>query len=305
LLAVLYLPWLRVLVATLASGKAWPFYRPPLGLATATDMAALMGFGGHVFGFAGYHEAATAPLVMQILILTPVVVLTWFGLRAAWRGGEAGRPLLAFVSPVLLVFLLSAWKNILYPRYLSFLFPGCAVVLALGLSQAAQLMPQAMRRRAAAALVAGVIVVNLAVLMTIQRNPAYHSYDWRSTATALAAGAGPSDLIVAFPGQARIPLTYYFKGAQRIEEMTPREYLDVTGGIAQDDPEQTARNREILKGYAAAHPAMWIVATRPLPAAALGRLQRLLTGIYDYRGEADFKGIVVFHLTRRAGAAPP
>jgi hypothetical protein len=50
---------------------------------------------------------------------------------------------------------------------------------------------------------------------------------------------------------------------------------------------------------------MWIVATRPLPAAALGRLQRLLSGIYDYRGEADFKGIVVFHLTRRSGPAPP
>jgi hypothetical protein len=268
-------------------------------------MAALMGFGGHVLGFAGYHEAATAPLPMQILILTPVVVITWLGLRAAWRGGEGGRLLLAFVSPVLLVFLFSAWKNILYPRYLSFLFPGCAAVLALGLAQAARLAPSALRRGASAALIAGAIAINLSVLMTIQRNPAYHSYDWRSAAAALATGAGPNDLIVAFPGQARIPLTYYFKGAQRIEEMTPREYLDVTGGIARDDPEQTARNREILKGYAAVHPVMWIVATRPLPAAALGRLQRLLSGIYDYRGEADFKGIVVFHLTRRSGPAPP
>lgn len=304
-LLVLFLPWLRVLAGTVLSGKAWPFYRPPLGVATATDLLALLSFGGHVLGFAGYHEAATASLATQTLMLLPFVIIAWFGVRAAWRQGEAGHLLLAFLSPILVVFLFSAWKNILYPRYLSFLFPGYAVVAALGIVQAARLAPRSFHRHAVAAFVAAFVAFNLAVLMTIQRNPAYHSYDWRGTAMALAAGAGPRDLIVAFPGQARIPLTYYFKGSQRIEEMTPREYLDVAAGTVRDDPEQTARNREILKAYAADHPAMWIVATRPLPAAALARLQRLLAGIYDYQGEADFKGIVLFHLARRPGAAAP
>jgi 4-amino-4-deoxy-L-arabinose transferase-like glycosyltransferase len=303
--AALFLPWLRVLLGTLLSGKAWPFYRPPLGVATATDVLGLFGFGGHVLGFAGYHEAATAPAAIQMVVLTPFAILIWLGVRAALRAGPAGRLLLAFVVPVPLVFLFSAWKNILYPRYLSFLFVGYAVVAALGVLRVAHGLPQALRRRAVAALSAAVVAINGAVLMTIQRNPAYHSYDWRGTAAALTAGAGPSDLIVAFPGQVRMPLTYYFKGTQRIEEMTPREYLDVTGGAVRDDPAQVARNREILTGYAAAHPAMWIVATRPLPPAALARLQRLLVGIYDYRGEASFKGIVVFHLARHPGTAPP
>jgi mannosyltransferase len=303
--AVLFLPWLRVLVGTLSSGKAWPFYRPPLGLATAADVLALMSFGGHVLGFAGYHEAATATLVIQALLLTPFVIIIALGLRAAWREAPAGRLVLAFVSPILMAFVFSAWKNILYPRYLSFLFPGFAVVMALGILQAVRLAPASLRRRALGALVAGFLLVNVGVLTTIQGNSAYHSYDWRGTARALATHAAPQDLIVAFPGQARIPLTYYFKGPQRIEEMTPREYLDVTAGAVQDDPQQTERNREVLKTYAAAHPGMWIVATRPLPAAALGRLQALLSGIYDYQGEADFKGIVVFHLTRRAGARSP
>jgi hypothetical protein len=302
---VLFLPWVRVLVGTLAAGKAWPFYRPPFGLATVTDALALLSFGGHVLGFAGYHEAATAPIAVQALVLALPLVIVWLGLRAAWRGAAAGRILLAFVAPVLFVFLFSAWKNILYPRYLSFLFPGFAVVITLGIFQVSRLAAAPLQRRVAGMLLGAVVAANLAVLVVVQRNSAYHSYDWRGAARTLAARAGPTDLIVAFPGQARIPLTYYFKGSQRIEEMTPREYLDVTGGVVQEDTRQTERNRDLLRAYAADHPAMWIVATRPLPAAALGRLQRLLVGVYDYRGEADFKGIVIFHLERHAGAAAP
>ncbi|MGQ0571186.1 MAG: glycosyltransferase family 39 protein [Armatimonadota bacterium] len=296
-LFVLFLPWLRTFVDTVLSGKGWPFFRPPIGVQSLTDLLGFWSFGGHLWGFAGYHEQASASVASQLAVLAPFVFLSGAGLLAIRQEPKDRWLLVAFLSPAIIALVFSLWRNIFYARYFSYVFPAYAILLVLGIQQVAVWLRR-VSRPALLGLIAGVLGVNVFVLTEVQANPAYNYYNWRDVGALLAANAGPDDLIVAFPGHGVVPLSYYFKGAQRIEQMTPREYLDVTGGKVKDDPAVAGRNVEIIRSYAARHRVMWIVATRPLPEAAMRRLVTLLEGIYDYRGGADFKGISVFKAAR-------
>lgn len=301
-IAILFLPWAATLLNTLQSGTAWPFWRPPLGAKSLTSLLGLLSFGGHVLGFAGYHLPSRSPASAQAVVLLPFLGLMAAGTAAIWGQAQKRWLLVGYlVVPVAVTLAFSLWHNIYYARYFSYILPAFAVMLALGIEHLSRRVPSAFRRLVVLALTMVLVAVNGLVLNDAQTNPRYNYYNWRGAAALLTAQAGAGDLIVAFPGFAVIPLSYYFKGPQRIEPMTPREYLDVTGGKVRDDPEVHRRNLEVLRSYAAAHPVMWIVATLPMPAAALERLQRLLTGIYDAQGIANFGGIRVFKMTRNPG----
>ncbi len=302
IIVVFYLPWLATLFATAASGRGWPFYRPPIGLNSLTALFGLLSFGGHGFGFEGYFGGTTAPVTAQLLMLAPFIFVIGIGAAAVWKRPRSMWLLFGyFVVPVGLAFVFSLWHNIFYPRYFSYVFPAFVVLLARGIVGVSEWFTPSARRMVLAGLLVLVLGMNGVVLSEVLTDPRYSLFRWRDAAALLSARAGPDDLIVAFPGFGQTPLTYYFKGPQRIEPMTSREFYEGTGGALPPDPALAARNRAVLQSYAVRHRVMWLVTTRPLPPAALERLRGLLVGIYDFRDVADFNGVLVFRLTRHPG----
>lgn len=299
---VLFLPWLGVVFDTLASGRGGPFMRPAVGAGSLTATLGLLSFGGHVLGFDGYFGDGTAPVAVQLMVLAPFLGLASAGAALAWERPPALWLILCYqVVPVAGAFAFSLWHNIFYARYFSYVGPAFAVLAAFGIARVAGWFAPAHRRAAALGLVLALGGLNCLVLSEVRANPRYHWFNWRGAAALLDAQAGARDLIVAFPGFGEVPLKYYFKGGQRIEPMNPREFYERGRGPLPPDPALAARNREVLRSYAAGHEVMWIVATLPMPPAAMERLGGLLSGIYDAVGMADFGGIRVYKMTRNPG----
>jgi hypothetical protein len=90
-------------------------------------------------------------------------------------------------------------------------------------------------------------------------------FNWRGAAALLTAQAGREVLIVTFPGFGKIPLSHYFKDPQRIEPMSPREFIyDRRPGALPLDPALAALNRAALRSYAARHEVIRVIASLPL-----------------------------------------
>lgn len=304
---LLYLPWLTTFIDTFLSGKGWPFYRPAVGWETLTGLLGLLSFGGHAFGFDGYFGGATASLTKQLAVLVPFVALVLVGV-ASHR--TTPRPLWVLsgylVVPVAVAFAFSLRHNVFYARYFSFVFPAFAVLLALGMASVSKRLAPASQRVAALGLVLAFLVLSARVLDDVYTSPKLSWFNWRGAAAVLSAGAEPHDLLVLIPAFGYIPFSYYFKGPQRVEFMTPRELYDVTGLQWANDPAADARNRELFRSYASRHDVMWIIATHPFPRPAMRRLTHVLAGIYDLRGMADFNGVIVLKTVRHPNrkAAP-
>lgn len=299
---VCYLPWLGRFMDTFVSGRGWPFIRPPVGPGTLTGLAGLFSFGGHVLGFDGYFGSATAPVAAQLAILVPFLAIACAGAVLAWRRQPAALLIFGYlVVPVVLAFSFSLRHNVFYARYFSFVFPAFAVLMALGIIRVADWFTPTLRRAAVLGLVLTLVGLNGLVLNEVRANPRHAYFNWRGAAALLIAQAGPGDLIVAFPGFGKTPLSYYFKGPQRIEPMTPREFYERMSGPLAPDLALAARNRAVLRSYAARHEVMWVVTSLPLPQASMERLGGLLSGIYDARSVADFNGVRVFKMTRNPG----
>jgi 4-amino-4-deoxy-L-arabinose transferase-like glycosyltransferase len=300
-----YLPWLGTALDTFLSGRGWPFFRPPVGLSTLTSLLGLFSFGGQAFGFDGYFGGGTTALTAQMAVLLPFLGVAGAGI-AAHRKSPASLWLVGcyLMIPIAAAFLFSLRHNIFYPRYFSFVFPPFAVMLAMGVHRVAAAFDRSRHRVALGLVLAGFLAFNIPVLTDIYRSPGFQ--DWRGAARLVGQRAGPDDLIVLVPAFGFLPFTYYFKGPQRVVRMNPREFDDLQAGNAPRDVAAEASTRAKFRSYAARHRVMWIVAALPLPPVALERLSRLLVGIYDVRGLAEFNGVRVWRAVRhRAGEGAP
>lgn len=299
---LLYLPWLGTFFDTLFSGKGWPFFRPPVGVDTLTGLLGMFSFGGYAFGFDGYFGGAMAPVGAQLAILVPFLALAAAGLVALSMRPHGPRVVLGYLAvPVLLAFLFSLRQNVFYPRYFSYVFPAYAVILACGMKEAGARLVPASPRVAVLVLLLGFLAFNAPVLNDVYTNPKLASFNWRGAAALLSEQAGPKDLIVVIPAFARIPFAYYFKKAQPVVPMTPREFFDMRKGYAPRDPAAETVTRRSIRSYASRYEVLWVVATLPFPATAMERFRNSLTGIYEVRGVADYNGIVVTRMVRHAG----
>ncbi len=299
---VLYLPWLGTVFDTVLSGRGWPFYRPPLGVETLTALLGLLSFGGHALGFQGWFGGATGSVPAQAAILAPFLGLAIVGVASV---GKQPQPIWVIIGylvlPVTAVFAFSLRYNVIYPRYFSFLFPPFAMLLAFGIHSIAAKVAPVLQRGTTLTLGLIFLLFSAPVLHDVYSSPKYYLFNWRGVATLLTTDAGPNDLVVAIPGFAKFPLSRYFRGSQRIMPMDPYELSDLRTGRAQKDPAAEAYSRALFRSYAARHEVMWIVTTEPLPRTAIQRLGRLLEGIYDLQGLADFQGIRVFKTRRHSG----
>ncbi len=300
-IVALYLPWLGAFFETFLSGRAWPFFRPPVGVETLTTLLGFLSFGGHGFGFEGWFGGNPATPLAQTAILVPFLGLAAVGVGALRRYPPHLWFVLGYlVIPVAVAFAFSLRHNIFYPRYFSFVFPAFAILCAFGIIRIADAVTPGFQRVTALTLGLIVLSFNAPVLHDIYTNPKYNEFNWRAVATLVSQHAGPRDLIVVIPAFGTIPFTRYFHGRQQVVPMTPNEFGDITAGRAPKDPAAEARSRALFRSYAAEHEVMWIVATTPLPTTALERLGALLEGIYDLRAVADFNGVKVYQTTRHA-----
>lgn len=249
----LFSPWLPALPVQLATGRAWPAFRPPLSPALFLDTLTSMTVGQVFFDAIGggiVPRAVTWPLAIAV---APIAIA---GYRSLPSGGEA-RPLLAgsALFPLTLSFAISYVVHVFAPRYLGFALPGLALLLSVGIVAISS--SRAPWTRA-------VIVLGLAVLLTpnaaslirYYRTPLPDVFDWRRVSQTLAASAHADDAIVFLPGFPRIAVNYYFRGPQPRLALTPSG-ADVIGAGGMRMPGVV---ESISK-----HPRVWIVTVLPVP----------------------------------------
>jgi uncharacterized membrane protein len=145
-IVVLFLPWVPVFVVHATSGRAYPTFRQPVGLSVVVDLLALYGFGGELFGAAGYFHGGVLPLWQESLLVYPVVCLVGAGAYAI-RGERAWCLLCYWAAPVAMALVLSVRHNVFYTRYFSFLAPSFALLVASGIGATASLLARGARTR--------------------------------------------------------------------------------------------------------------------------------------------------------------
>ncbi len=294
-MALLFVPWLPAFVGQLLSGSAWPSFRPPLGLRAAADLAAMLGFGGYLFGTGSYWSLGTLPLFAYLPLLMPFALLLAAG--AGWPAvPRASRLfLLALLAvPAGAALVISLKWNIFYPRYFSFLIPPFAILTALGMSHLDMALT-ARRGGAIAAALVCLLAYGLPVLQALHTAPYFRVYDWRGAASYVARHARPDDLIILVPAFGSVPFDYYFPGPQRRLELTPQELRAAWSGV----PRAASVLTPVLAQPLLNHPRLWLVATGPLEPAAWERLSDLLTVSFVSGEGRDFKNVVVFLWERR------
>ncbi|MGQ0549157.1 MAG: glycosyltransferase family 39 protein [Armatimonadota bacterium] len=300
LIVIGYLPWLPLLIETVLSGRAWPHVRPPFALHTVLNLFGLLAFGGHILGFDGYFgwQAPPTPGIVEAAILVPFLALVLAGAVFLRKTPRSLWLLVGYlVVPLGIVLVFTLRHNVFYPRYFSYLVPPFAILTACGIAAVSGRAAPAFRRTVALALVLALLGFSAPALERVYASG--DVWNWRTAAALVAEGAALDDLILLIPGIGSIPFSYYYRGTQRIVEMTPRELWDVTGGTARPDPAADEANKAAFRAYADRHRVIWIVFTRPFPVPAWERLKKLLTDLYEPDGLADFKGVWVLKTVRR------
>ncbi len=296
----LFLPWLRTFLSTYASGKGWPFIRPPIGLDSVTQLLGLLSFGGHAFGFSGWFGGGSASVPKQSVILIPFIGLLAIGFFAVRKQPRVLWALIGYlVVPVVLALAFSARHNVFYPRYFSFVFPPFAMLSAFGLLAVAMKVPPVAQRPIMLTWALILVVVFGQALQEAYANPKFDLFNWRRTGALITAEAGPTDLIAITPAFGTFPFSRYFHGPQQIIPMWPYEFNDPSGqALVPQEPKVSAR--ALFQTYAADHEVLWLVVTIPFTQTASVRLTSVFKGIYDLQQISDFKGITVFKMRRHS-----
>ena len=262
---VLLIPWIPALLGQVASGRAWPTFRPPLRPALFADTLASLVVGRPIFDTMGVETLHPAA-VWALAVAGAIVILA--GVRALPGRRESVALLVsASVVPLALAFGVSYAVHVFAPRYLSFAVPGLALLAAAGVAAPETARPAWLRAVVTAAFVM-VLVANAASLARFYRQPRLDVFDWRRVSQTLAEAARPDDAIAFLPGFARIPVNYYFRGPQLRLALDPRA-LDAEG--------PTGPRMGLLVTALAQRPRVWIVTVPPVPpsvealVAALGR----------------------------------
>lgn len=302
LVLLLFLPWLPVLHDTVyRRGVLWLSFRPPVDWGTVTAVLGMLSFGGHAFGFAAYFRDASAPVLHQLAVLIPFVILLVAGLVFHRRVGPALWPLVGYAMvPVAAVLIFSLRYNVIYPRYFSFAQPAFALLLAGGMVWIGARVPSRHSRAALWGVVLILVLVNGWVLNEYHTNARLFKQDWRGAARLVSAQAGPTDVVVVLPWSAHLAFSYYFRGPHRVEFLTPAEIPSKPSQHFRFGPGADPGDRPFFRGLAERHEVLWLVSLGPYPREMGSRIGRATSGIYELAGYADFRGVEVRKLARVA-----
>lgn len=254
---ILLLPWIPALLQQIASGRAWPTYRPPISVPLLFDTFASLTVGRPVFEVAG---DGSLPRWLVWGLAAIVCAAAAAGYRSLRRERDAAALLVcAGLVPVILSFAVSYGIHVFAPRYTLFVVPPLALLVSAGLAANGPF-----RRWIWPAAVIGLIVMvvmNTFALARFYRQPRLDVFDWRRVSRALAASAQPDDAIVFLPGFARVPVNYYFRGPQLRLALTP-DGTDVVG--------PDAIRMSGVVNVLARHRRVWIVTVPPIPPSVDG-----------------------------------
>lgn len=249
----MFLPWLPALPVQLATGRAWPSFRPPLNPGLYVDTLASMTIGQFFFDAIG---GGSLPRVLAWPLLAAVAPLALAGYRALPRDGDARALVVgSALFPVTLSYAVSHMVHVFAPRYLAFALPGLALLVGTGLVAIGSPGLRSARIVAVLGLVV-LIAPNVASLVRYYQIPRPDVFDWRRVSYTLAARAHPDDVIIFLPGFPRIAVNYYFRGPQPRLALTPSG-ADVvgTGGMRMPG----------VIDLVSRHPRIWIVTVLPVP----------------------------------------
>lgn len=250
---VLLLPWLPEIPGQLATGRAWPSFRPNLSLTLFVDALTSMGAGQFFYDpiQVGGFPRAIAWTVAALLV--PVAVA---GYRAPSMERDTRALLISSaLFPLMISFAVSLAVHVFSPLYLVFAMPGLALLLGVGVVTLLR-TPRAAARAAAAGAIAVLLIPNVGALVRYYSAPRPDNFDWRKVALTLGAQARPDDAMIFLPAFSRIPVNYYFRGPQPRLALTPAG-SDVTGDRGMRIPGVVDR--------VSGHPRVWIVTVLPIP----------------------------------------
>ncbi|MDR7520992.1 MAG: glycosyltransferase family 39 protein [Armatimonadota bacterium] len=266
--ALVFLPWGPLLAQQLAGGRAWPAHRVPLSVATLPDTLAAMTVGRPVLGprLSTIQTVGTSwPAALGMAAAVALAAAAVRNLAIPRR--TVALLLAAAIGPPVVAFAVSLGLNVYAPRYLLFIVPAVALLVAAG---AASLIAGPHRRlRAAGVILAALVVMPNAIgTVAFYRQPRLDVFDWRLISRTLAAHARDDDAIVFLPGFSRIPVDYYFRGPHFRMTLTP-EGDDVEGPNGVRLP--------AVVDTLAGHSRVWVLTVPPVPQAVgslMGALDR-------------------------------
>jgi 4-amino-4-deoxy-L-arabinose transferase-like glycosyltransferase len=293
--ALLYAPWIPSLWVQVAHGHGWPWYRRNEAVLDLGDLLGLYAFGGSLFGMGSYFFPGDLGVLAQCLILLPFAFLLGWAVAAYVRDPSLRRSLglvgLVLLVPVGMMSALSVSGRLLYPRWLAFLSPFCAIGFCVGAADLAGRL-RAFRREALACLMAGLLVSGLPILDRYYVDPTFRAYRWRDAAALLHRLSKPNDLIIYANSAAEMAFAYYWRDRLASLTLTP---VEETAATAASPMFTSAQARQL----AARYPRVWLIATPPFTAAMQQRLHLALASAYRVTGTRDFKGIWVHRLEAR------
>lgn len=227
--AVAYAPWLPALwqQAVIRAPMSQIYGDKPAYLKLG-DLFGLFAFGGSLFGMPSrfYSTTALHPLA-QILILLPFLVLCASGIGALARNKRhlalLGFPPLVSLSAMQVIALVT---HAFIARWFSFLGPFYAMFIAEGAVELRRAV-RALSDRAAAVIVAGILLLNLAGLDRYYFDPAFHPFQWRVAADAVAREIKPDDLLLFGDRGDEIAFGHYFKGRAWTMRLLPHPNFDL------------------------------------------------------------------------------
>ena len=184
----------------------------------------------------------------------PVALLVLPGFAWLWKRARTHFWLLACVL-VLPISALAGYSYVVKPVFLSRLFlwlgPLGMILTALGVV----VLPSRWR------LPATVVVLALSAhaVLGFYRS---HTEDWRGMLAQVARDSQPGDVVLAFPNEVQMPVTYYMKTGPAVAYLPgpfpalhlPRTYTG-NSGAPNIAPEDVARIRALTAG----HPRVWLI----------------------------------------------
>ncbi|MGQ0549108.1 MAG: glycosyltransferase family 39 protein [Armatimonadota bacterium] len=249
----LLLPWLPAIPEQLATGHAWPSFRPALSASLFVDALTSMGAGQFFHDpiqIGGLPRAIAWPAAV---LVAPLAVV---GYRALDVHRESRALLISSaLFPLMISFVASLALHVFSPLYLVFAMPGLALVMGAGVAALVR-TPRPAARAAAVGAIAVLLVLNVGGVVHYYREPRPDVFDWRRVALTVGAQARPDDAFVFLPGFSRIPVNYYFRGPQPRLALTPAG-PDVIGDRGIRMPGVVDR--------VSRHPRVWIVTVLPVP----------------------------------------
>jgi len=293
-IAILYAPWAPSLrdQAVHLHGVLGSLGRPVTGLDVG-DLLGLLAFGGSLFGMASYLFPGRLEPAKQFVVLLPFLAILW---RGAVALSSDRRRLLFLGLPAVTIgvaFALALANRYYYPRWLSFLLPFYAIVLARGLFDVADRI-RAGRSGALALLTAGLLLYSASVLGRYYSDPGFDHFQWRAAASLVEHQVEPGDFFLYVNNATRIAFTYYFHEPHPSLTLTSADLIP----SGDQQPRVTiVRARELAARYS----RVWLIVSIPFTRNMQERLFPALAGAFRVVGARQFTGTGVYLLT----ANPP